>query len=85
MKNRKQARIGQRGPKYKLSEWGVDGKSINLKSKGCDNLDRGSLKDLAKAHGSKELEWAEDAQKDEMSQGSPEAMEWAKKVQKKKK
>ena len=29
----------------------------------------------------KELEWAEDIQKDEMGQGSPEVMEWTKETQ----
>ena len=57
------------------------GKPINPKSKGCGNLGRKSLKDLAKAHGNKELEWAKDAQKDEMGQESLEAMEWAKEAQ----
>ena len=57
------------------------GKSINPKSKGYGNLGRGSPKDLTKAHGNKELEWAEDSQKDEMGQGSPAAMEWAKEAQ----
>ena len=54
---------------------------MNPKSKGYGNLDRRSPKDLAKAHGNKELEWAEDAQKDEMAQGSPKAMEWVKEAQ----
>ena len=61
---------------------------MNPKSKRYGNLDRGSPKDLAKAHGSKngprmpkKRKWAEDAQKDEMDQGSPEAMEWVKEAQ----
>ena len=44
---------------------------MNPKSKGYDNMGRGSPKDLAKAHGNKELEWAEDAQKDEVGRGCP--------------
>ena len=57
------------------------GKPINPKIKGYGNLGQGSPKDLAKANGNKELEWVEDAQRDEMGQGSPEAMEWAKEAQ----
>ena len=34
-------------------------------------MSQGSLKDLAKAHESKELEWIEDAQKNKMGQRSP--------------
>ena len=41
---------------------GLVGKPINPKSKEYGNLGRGSPKNLVKAHGSKELEWAEDAQ-----------------------
>ena len=44
-------------------------------------MSRGSPKDLTKAHVNKELEWAEDIQKDEMGQGSPEVMEWIKETQ----
>ena len=44
---------------------------ISLESKGYGDLGRGSPKDLAKAHGNDELEWAEDAQGNEMGQGSP--------------
>ena len=58
------------------------GKPINSKSKGYGNLGWESPKDLAKAHGNKEFEWAEDAQKDEMGQGSPKAMEWVKEARK---
>ena len=55
---------------------------MNPKSKGYGNLGRrGSPKDSTKVHGNKELEWAEDAQKDKMGQGSPEAMEWVKEAQ----
>ena len=55
---------------------------MNPKSKGYGNLGRrGSPKDSAKVYGNKELEWAEDAQKDKMGQGSPEAMEWVKEAQ----
>ena len=54
---------------------------MNPKSKGYGYLGRGSPKDLAKAHGSKELEWVEDAQKDEMGHGNPKAMEWVKEAQ----
>ena len=42
------------------------GKPINPKTKGYGNLGRGSPKDLANAHGNKELEWAEDTQGKEM-------------------
>ena len=56
---------------------------MNSKSKGYGNLGRGSLRNLAKAHRSKELEQAEDAQKDEMGKGSPKAMEWVKEAQNK--
>ena len=42
---------------------------MNSKSKEYGNLGRGSPRDLAKAHGSKELEWAEDAQEKKMGQG----------------
>ena len=45
--------------------------TINLESKGYGNLGRESSKDLAKAHGNEELEWTENAQKNEMGQGSP--------------
>ena len=70
---------------------------MNPKSKGYGNLGRGSPKDLAKAHWSKmgrgcsrkgnglrmpkERKWAEDAQKDEMGQGSLEAIEWVKEAE----
>ena len=55
---------------------------MNPKSKGYGNLGRrGSPKDSVKVHGNKELEWVEDAQKDKMGQGSPEAMEWVKEAQ----
>ena len=37
-------------------------KPINLENKGYGNLGWGSPRDLAKAHRSKELEWAKDAQ-----------------------
>ena len=57
------------------------GKLIKPKSKEYGNLGRRSPKDLAKAHGNKELEWAENAQKDEMGRGGPKAMEWAKEAQ----
>ena len=57
------------------------GKPIKPKSKEYGNLDWRSPKDLAKSHENKELEWAEDAQKDEMGQGCPKAMEWAKEAQ----
>ena len=53
-------------------------KPINPKNKGYDNIGQGSPKDFAKAHGNEELEWAEDAQGNEMGRGSLEAMEWAK-------
>ena len=43
---------------------------INPKSKGYGNLGRGSPKDLAKAHGNEGLEWAEDAQRNKMGEGS---------------
>ena len=55
---------------------------MNPKSKGYGNLGRrGSPKDSTKVHGNKELEWAEDAQKDEMGQGSLEAIEWVKEAE----
>ena len=66
------------------------GKPINPKSKGYGNLGRGSPKDLEKPmeiknwnrpRMPKERKWAKDAQKDEMGQGSLEAMEWAKEAQ----
>ena len=60
---------------------GLVEKPINPKSKEYGNLGRGSLKDLTKAHGNKELEWAEDVQKGEMGYGSLEALEWAKEAQ----
>ena len=41
-------------------------KPINLENKGCGNLSRGNPKDLVKAHGNEELEWAKDAQGNEM-------------------
>ena len=50
---------------------GLVEKPINPKSKGYGNTGQGSLKDLAKAHGNDEQEWAEDAQGNEMGQGSP--------------
>ena len=50
---------------------GLVGMPINPKSKGYGNLGRGSPKELAKAHGNKELEWAEDAQGKEMGRGCP--------------
>ena len=53
-------------------------KPINPKSKGYGNTGQGSPKDLAKAHGNDELEWAEDAQGNEMGQGNLEAMKQAK-------
>ena len=60
---------------------GLEEKPINPKSKGYGNMGQGSPKDLAKAHGNDELEWAEGAQGNEMGQGSLEAMEWAKEAQ----
>ena len=51
-------------------------KTINLESKGYGNLGRENSKDLTKAHGNEELEWAEDAQKNEMGQGSPKQHEY---------
>jgi len=61
---------------------------MNPKSKRYGNLGRGSPKNLANAHGSKNgprmpkrRKWAEDVQKDEMGQGSPEAMKWVKEAQ----
>ena len=39
---------------------------------------------LVKAHGSKELEWAKDAQKNKMGQRSPKTMKWAENAQKSK-
>jgi len=56
-------------------------KPINPESKGYGNLGWGSLKDSVKAHGNKELEWAKDTQGDEIGQGSPEVMKWAKEAQ----
>ena len=65
-------------------------KPISLKSKGYGNLDRGSPKNLAIAHGNEGLEWARDAQgnemgrgcpKNKMDQGSSKAMKWAKEAQ----
>ena len=50
---------------------GLVGKPINPKSKTYGNLGWESPKDLAKACGNKELEWAEDAQGKEMGQGCP--------------
>ena len=50
---------------------GLVGKPINPKSKGYDNLGWGNLKNLAKAHGNERLEWAGDAQGNEMGQGCP--------------
>ena len=50
---------------------GLVEKPINPKSKGYGNTGQGSPKDLAKAHGNDELEWVEDAQGNEMGQGSP--------------
>ena len=60
---------------------GLAEKPINSKSKGYGNLGPGKPKRFSKAHGNEELEWAEDAQKDEMGQGCPKAMEWAKEAQ----
>ena len=47
------------------------GEPVNPQSKGYGNLGRGSPKDLAKAHGNEELEWAEDAQGNRTSRGCP--------------
>ena len=44
---------------------------ISLESKGYGDLGRGSPKDLAKAHGNEELEWAEDTKGDETGRGCP--------------
>ena len=57
---------------------GLAEKPINSKSKGYGNLGPGKPKRFSKAHGNEELEWAEDAQGNEMGRGSLEAMEWAK-------
>ena len=50
--------MGQRSLKEGTKQIGLVKKPINPKSKGYDNLGRGSLKDLAKAHGNEGLEWA---------------------------
>ena len=57
---------------------GLVEKPINPKSKGYSNLDWGSPKDLAKAHGNEGLKWVEDAQRNKMGQGSPKGMKRAK-------
>ena len=49
-------------------------KPINSKSKGYGNLGWGSPKDLAKTHGNEGLEWAEDAQRNKMGEGSPNSV-----------
>ena len=46
-------------------------KPINPESEGCGNLVRGNPKELAKAYGNEVLEWAEDAQRNEIGQGCP--------------
>ena len=65
-------------------------KPINPESKGYGNLGRGNPKDLAKVHRNEGLEWARDAQgnemgrgcpKNKMDQGSSKAMKWAKEAQ----
>ena len=63
--------MGRRSPKEETKQMGLVGKPINPKSKGYDNLGWGNLKNLAKAHGNERLEWAEDAQGNEMGQGCP--------------
>ena len=66
------------------------GKPINPKSKAYDNLGWEAQKTQQRPVGiknwnglrmPKERKWAKDAQKDEMGQGSLEAMEWAKEAQ----
>ena len=54
---------------------------INPESKGCNNLGRGSPKDLAKAQRNEGLKWVEDAQRNKMGQGSPKGMKRAKEAQ----
>ena len=46
-------------------------KPINPESEGYGNLGQESPKELTKAHGNEELEWAGDAQRNEMGQGCP--------------
>jgi len=46
-------------------------KPINPESEGYGNMSRGSPKELAKAHGNKELEWAGDAQGNETGREYP--------------
>ena len=70
---------------------GLAEKPINSKSKGYGNLGPGKPKRFSKAHGNEELEWAEDAQgnemgredaqRNEMGQGSPKVMKQAKEAQ----
>ena len=46
-------------------------KPINPESEGYGNMSRENQKELAKAHGNEELEWAEDAQGNETGQEYP--------------
>ena len=91
MGNGKQVKMGQRSPKEETKHMGLVEKPINPESKGYGNLGWRNPKDLAKAHENEGLEWAGDAQKNKMgqgspqsdgiSQGSPKVVKWAKKTQ----
>ena len=63
--------MGRRSRKEETKQMGLVGKPINPKSKGYGNLGWGNLKNLAKAHRNERLEWAGDAQGNEMDRGCP--------------